>query len=74
MTKLRVHNVAVSLDGFAAGPHQALDQPMGVGGMRLHQWALATPTFLRTHGGDAGGRTRADRTQTRHKVLVSTTR
>ncbi len=33
--------LTVSLDGFAAGPDQDLDNPMGRGGMRLHEWAFA---------------------------------
>lgn len=51
MAKLRVHNFSVSIDGYAAGPDQDLDNPLGVGGMRLHEWAFATPTF----GGEAVG-------------------
>ncbi len=31
-------NLAISLDGFIAGPDQSLDNPLGVGGPRLHQW------------------------------------
>lgn len=38
---LRIHNLSVSLDGFAAGPDQSQDNPMGVGGMALHQWVFA---------------------------------
>lgn len=45
MAKLRVNGFSVSIDGYAAGPDQALDQPMGVGGMALHEWALGTKTF-----------------------------
>jgi dihydrofolate reductase len=30
--------LAVSLDGYLAGPNQSLESPMGDGGMRLHQW------------------------------------
>ena len=41
MPKLRVHNFAVSLDGFAAGPDQSIDNPLGVGGTRLHEWPHA---------------------------------
>jgi dihydrofolate reductase len=57
MPKLRVHNISVSIDGYAAGPDQSLDNPMGVGGHRLHEWALATRTMQRLFGnggGDAG--------------------
>ncbi|HEY1988179.1 MAG TPA: dihydrofolate reductase family protein [Acidimicrobiales bacterium] len=45
MPKLRVHNFAVSLDGYAAGPDQSLDNPLGVGGESLHKWLFATRTF-----------------------------
>ncbi|CCQ14755.1 Bifunctional deaminase-reductase domain protein [Rhodococcus sp. AW25M09] len=38
---LRVHNLSVSLDGFAAGPDQSRSDPMGVDGMALHQWVFA---------------------------------
>jgi dihydrofolate reductase len=31
-------NMSVSVDGFAAGPDQSLDEPIGKGGMRLHEW------------------------------------
>jgi len=52
MAKLRVHNVAISLDGYAAGPDQGLDHPLGVGGEALHAWSIATESFRRTHGSD----------------------
>jgi len=42
MPKLRVHNFPMSLDGFAAGPDQSVDNPLGVGGMRLHDWVFLT--------------------------------
>ncbi len=59
MSRLRVQSFSISLDGYGAGPGQALDQPMGVGGMALHGWVLGTRTFQRMHGGD-GGRTGTD--------------
>jgi hypothetical protein len=37
MPKLRVHNFAISLDGYAAGPNQSHDHPLGVGGEKLHE-------------------------------------
>jgi hypothetical protein len=40
--KLRVHNVAISVDGYATGLHQREDAPFGDG---LHDWLLATKTF-----------------------------
>src|SRR4051812_7090802 len=42
MAKLRVHNFAISLDGYGAGSNQGLDEPLGVGGERLHEWIFET--------------------------------
>ena len=42
MPKLRVHNFAVSLDGYGAGPDQGLDTPLGVRGTQLHDWVFET--------------------------------
>jgi dihydrofolate reductase len=49
MSKLRVNAFGISLDGYGAGPDQALDHPMGVGGMALHEWVLGTKTFQKMH-------------------------
>ena len=38
MSELRVHNLSMSLDGYAAGQGQSEEQPVGVGGHRLHEW------------------------------------
>ena len=54
MPKVRVHNFSISLDGYAAGPDQSLDNPLGVGGHRLHDWAFATRTFRQMQGMDGG--------------------
>jgi hypothetical protein len=35
--------MSVSLDGFVAGPRRSLENPLGEGGMRLHEW-FASPT------------------------------
>jgi hypothetical protein len=45
-------NASVSVDGFGAGPHQSLENPQGVGGLALAEWAFATPTFQRMFGRD----------------------
>lgn len=42
LAKLRVHNFAMSVDGFAAGPRQDVEHPLGVGGPRLHEWVFET--------------------------------
>jgi dihydrofolate reductase len=49
MSRLRVASFSISLDGYGAGPDQDLANPLGVGGMGLHQWAFATRTFRRMH-------------------------
>jgi dihydrofolate reductase len=49
MTKVRVHNFTMSLDGFVAGPLQDIDHPLGVRGEQLHEWAFATRTFRDMH-------------------------
>jgi len=57
MPKLRVHSLSVSLDGYVAGPDQSIDNPLGVGGTQLHDWAFATRTFRQLHamtGGSEG--------------------
>jgi dihydrofolate reductase len=54
MPKLRVHNFAISVDGYAAGHNQSLDNPLGAGGPGLHEWAFATRTGRHMHGMDGG--------------------
>lgn len=54
MGKLRVHSFAVSIDGYGAGPGQDLANPLGRGGMALHQWVFATRTFQAMHGNGEG--------------------
>jgi dihydrofolate reductase len=53
MSKLKA-NMAVSLDGFAAGPNQSLENPLGEGGERLHEWLFQLEVFRRVHGGEGG--------------------
>jgi len=59
MTRLRIASFSVSLDGFGAGAGQSLEQPMGIGGMGLHEWALATRTIQHMFG-QPGGSTGVD--------------
>jgi hypothetical protein len=46
--------ISMSLDGYVAGPNQSIDNPIGDGGLRLHEWALATDTWREQHGLAAG--------------------
>jgi dihydrofolate reductase len=41
---------SISLDGFTAGPDQSLENPIGVGGLRLHEWMFATAAWARRQG------------------------
>src|SRR5512135_3458712 len=54
MSKLRVYCFSVSLDGYAAGPRQDLQHPLGVGGEGLFDWFFRTRTFQSMHGGEGG--------------------
>ena len=44
----------MSLDGFVAGPSQSVDNPLGIGGMRLHEWAFGLASWRAPHGLEGG--------------------
>jgi dihydrofolate reductase len=46
--------ISISLDGFVAGPNQSLENPIGEGGMRLHEWVFPTAGWRRHQGMDGG--------------------
>jgi len=54
MGRVRVAGLAVSIDGFGAGPEQSLDHPLGVRGPELHNWFYPTRTFRSMIGQDGG--------------------
>lgn len=54
MSKLHVRGFSISLDGYGAGADQSIDNPLGVDGMKLHQWVVATQTFRKMFGQDGG--------------------
>lgn len=54
MSKLCVRGFSLSLDCYGAGPGQDLDNPLGVGGKALHQWAFSTRTFQKMFGNEGG--------------------
>ncbi|WP_426173695.1 dihydrofolate reductase family protein [Massilia sp. TWR1-2-2] len=60
MTRVRVEGFTISLDGYAAGPDQDLQNPLGVGGTELHQWLRPTRTFQGKVFGQEGGTTGVD--------------
>lgn len=55
MTRL-FSDISISLDGFVAGPNQTLEQPLGEGGERLHEWAVRLASFRERHGLEGGER------------------
>jgi dihydrofolate reductase len=53
VSKLRFR-ISMSLDGFVAGPDQSVDNPLGVGGMRLHEWVFPLSAWRAMHGLEGG--------------------
>ena len=49
MSKLRL-TITMSLDAYVAGPDQSEENPLGVGGMELHQWFFPLKAFREMHG------------------------
>ncbi len=52
-------DISMSLDGFVAGPNRTVDQPLGEGGERLHEWVTGLASWRASHG-LSGGVTNAD--------------
>jgi dihydrofolate reductase len=53
MTKLRL-DISTSLDGYVAGPNPSEDDPLGQGGMQLHEWAFKLAVWREPHGQEGG--------------------
>ena len=53
MSKVRFR-ISMSLDGFVAGANQSVSDPLGIGGMRLHQWAFPLAVWRASHGLEGG--------------------
>ena len=53
MSKLRFR-ISISLDGFVAGPNQSIQEPLGIGGERLHEWVFPLEAWRRAHGKEGG--------------------
>ena len=54
MSRLLVSGFTISLDGYGAGPHQSIKEPLGAGGESLHDWLVSTRTFKRMQGREGG--------------------
>ena len=59
MSKVRVQSFGISIDGYGAGPNQDLQNPLGVNGPELMEWAFQTRVFHQMHG-QADGETGID--------------
>ena len=53
MSRLRL-KISMSLDGFVAGPRQSVDNPLGIGGMRLHEWVFPLAVWRAMQGLQGG--------------------
>src|SRR5690349_9681272 len=59
MSRVRVLAYGVTLDGYSAGPHQSLENPLGVGGVQMMEWFMSTRAW-RAMQGQEGGETGVD--------------
>ena len=46
--------IAISLDGYVAGPNQSMENPLGEGGESLHDWLVALKSWREQAGMDGG--------------------
>jgi dihydrofolate reductase len=53
VAKLRLR-ISISLDGYVAGPNQSVQNPLGEGGMRLHEWVFPLAAWRAPHGMEGG--------------------
>ena len=53
MSKVRAH-ISVSLDGYVAGPNETMENPLGEGGERLHDWLIELKSWREQAGWEGG--------------------
>lgn len=53
MSKVKA-TITMSLDGYAAGPSQSTENPLGIGGEQLHEWLIPLKAFREGHGEEGG--------------------
>jgi dihydrofolate reductase len=52
---MSVHvDISISLDGYIAGPAPSLEDPLGRGGMGLHEWVFPLASWRSRHGLEGG--------------------
>jgi dihydrofolate reductase len=54
MSKVRIAGFNVSMDGYAAGPNQSLENPLGENGPSIFQWFFPTRMFHEMVGKEGG--------------------
>ena len=67
MSKVRFR-IAMSLDGYTSGPQQSKENPLGIGGEQLHEWAFPLVAWRAPHGPEGG---RSERQHARCRGLLS---
>ena len=63
MSRTRIHNLSISLDGFATGEPQSLEAPFGHAGERLHEWMFRTRSWDASTGAEGMDNAFAERNQ-----------
>ena len=58
--------MAMSLDGYVAGPNQSEKDPLGEGGERVHEWAVKLEAWRASHGHDGGEQEQGERQEPDH--------
>ncbi len=53
-------DISMSVDGYAAGPNATQEEPLGVGGEELHEWAFKAASWNEAHGREGGESSSAD--------------
>lgn len=53
MSKVKAQ-ISISADGFLAGPNQSEENPLGEGGMALHEWVFKLTAWREPHGREGG--------------------
>jgi dihydrofolate reductase len=51
-----IFEISASLDGYVAGPNATLEDPLGAGGERLHEWVFNLESWRKSHGLEGGER------------------
>ena len=56
MSKVRVANFAISIEGYSSAPGQTRKEPFGPGGLRVMEWFFPTDTFqkMQKKSGETG--------------------